>query len=146
MPGPTPLPTQLKLLKGVRPARINKSEPKSKIVSAALPMGWHLHMSDIAKRFWKRFAPVLSELKILTETDLPALRMTSELWSKWIRLTNKVNSGKLKPKEELSYLHMLDQIESQMLRYLKQFGMTASSRGSISIAGAGEDKDEEFLD
>ena len=51
-------------------------------------------MSLGAKRFWKRYAPMLSELGILKETDLPALRMTAELWSKWVRLTNKVNSGK----------------------------------------------------
>jgi P27 family predicted phage terminase small subunit len=103
-------------------------------------------MSPGAKRFWKRYAPMLSELGILKETDLPALRMTAELWSKWMRLTNRVNSGKLEPADELGYMRLLDRLESQMLKYLQQFGMTASSRGRISIGDRPEEEEPDYLD
>lgn len=146
MPGPTPAPTALKILKGVRPARINYNEPKAKSHSGVLPSGWGAWMSPGAKRFWKRYAPMLSELGVLKETDLPALRMTAELWSKWVRLTNKVNNGKLEPDDELRYLRILNNVETQMLRYIQQFGMTASSRGRISIGDRPEGEEPDYLD
>ena len=83
MKGPAPAPTALKLLKGVRPARINKNEPKPKSHSGVMPPGWGAHMSEGAKRFWKQYAPVLSDLGLLTEADLPAMRVMAELWAKW---------------------------------------------------------------
>ena len=146
MPGPAPAPTALKILKGVRPARINQDEPKPQSHSGVLPPGWGAWMSPGAKRFWKRYAPMLSRLGILTETDPPAFRMTAELWAKWIRLTNIVNKGKLKPADELAYLRILNNIETQMLRYLQQFGMTASSRGRISIGDRPEEEEPDYLD
>lgn len=146
MKGPAPAPTALKLLKGVRPARINKNEPKPKSHSGVMPPGWGAHMSDGAKRFWKQYAPVLSGLGLLTEADLPAMRVMAELWAKWVRVTSLLNKKKIKPEVELPYMRLADKLESQMIRYLQQFGMTASSRGRIVLAGQGEDEDGDFLD
>lgn len=149
MPGPSPTPTKLKILKGVRPARINKNEPKARSHSGTLPPGWGAWMSDGAKRFWRHYAPMLSRLGVMTEADLPALRVLAELWSRWITTTNVLNkkgliyeAGKLdrvRPEVKLA-----DQLETQMLRYLQHFGMTASSRGNITVAGTGEDEDEDL--
>ena len=144
--GPNPAPTALKLLKGVRPARINKEEPKPKSHSGALPSGWGAHMSDGAKRFWKKYAPILSNVGVLTEADLPALRVLSELWSRWLRCTIKLNNSKIDPALELQLIRVTDRLESQMLRYLAEFGMTASSRGKIVVAGQDDDDDDGFLD
>ena len=141
MKGPQPAPTALKILKGVRPARINKSEPKPAAHSGALPPGWGSHMSDGAKRFWARYAPILSKLSLLTEADLPALRVLAELWAKWVRCTTVLNRKGIKPEVELPYMRLTDRLESQMIRYLQQFGMTASSRGRISVGGHAEDDD-----
>lgn len=70
MPGPPPEPTRLKILKGVHPYRINKNEPKPRSVSGSIPRGWATWMSDGAKRFWNKYAPVLSELGVLTVAAL----------------------------------------------------------------------------
>lgn len=138
-------PTALKVLKGVRPARINKEEPKPKSHSGTMPRGWGAHMSEGAKRFWKKYAPILSEIGILTEADLPAFRILAELWSRWL-LTQRLSNKEKDPKLTLALLRMQDKIETQMLRYLGEFGMTASSRGKISVVGQSEDEDEGFLD
>jgi P27 family predicted phage terminase small subunit len=139
-------PTALKLLKGVRPARINKKEPKPKSVSGALPTGWGAHMSDGAKRFWTKYAPILSNLGVLTEADLPALRVLAEVWSRWVKCSQALIKAQVDPAEELAYMRMADKLESQMLRYLHEFGMTASSRGRIVVGGQSDDEDEGFLD
>ena len=145
MPGPQPVPTALKILKGVRPARINQKEPRPKSHSGAMPPGWGSHMSEGAKRFWQRYAPMLSQLGILTEADLPALRVAAELYSKWVRLTSRINRARIKLEDELVYLRALDKLETQLLRYLQHFGMTATSRGKIAVGGH-EDEEEEDLD
>ncbi len=144
--GPAAVPRALKLLKGVRPARINDNEPKPKSVSGAMPSGWGAHMSDGAKRFWAKYAPVLSNLGVLTEADLPAFRVLSELWSRWLK-TQKLMKGEIEDyKELLSYMRMGDKVETQMLRYLQEFGMTPSGRGKIVVVGQSDDEDEGFLD
>ena len=144
MPGPQPAPGALKILKGVRPSRINKKEPKPKPASGQIPPGWGAHMSGGAKRFWGKYAPMLSELGILTEADLPALRILAELWEKWVRWSCMINRKALKPEIELVYLRTTDKLESQMLRYLQHFGMTASSRGGITVIDAGDMEDEDL--
>ena len=146
MRGVQPAPTALKILKGARPCRINKSEAKPKSASGTLPPGWGAHMSDGAKRFWSRYAPILSTHGLLTEADLPALRIMAELWSKWVRVQRTVNRKNIKPEVELPYMRLADKLETQLLRYLQQFGMTASSRGRITVGGQDADEDEGFLD
>ncbi|MBU2095929.1 MAG: P27 family phage terminase small subunit, partial [Alphaproteobacteria bacterium] len=66
---------------------------------------------------------------VLTEADLPALRVLAEQWSRWL-VTQEVLNGDIDdPKLRLAYMRMADKLEVQMLRYLQEFGMTASSRG-----------------
>ena len=145
--GPAAAPTKLKLLKGVSPYRINDKEPKPKSVSGALPSGWGAHMSDGAKRFWKRYAPVLSNLGVLTEADLPAFRILSELWAQWVGTQSMMRKSAKDPKLVLSYIQVAKLIETQVLRYLQEFGMTASSRGNIVVVGQNDDdEDRGFLD
>ena len=145
--GPAAAPTKLKLLKGVRPARINSDEPKPKSVSGAMPPGWGAHMSDGAKRFWKKYAPVLSNLGVLTEADLLAFRVLAELWAQWVATQSMMKKSTKDPQLTLSYLRVSDKLTTQMLRYLQEFGMTASSRGKIVVVGQNDDdEDQGFLD
>jgi len=138
MPGPNPAPTALKLLKGVRPARINQAEPKPKSVSGNIPAGWALWMSDIAKRFWKRNAPRIASAGILTEADLDSFRILCELYSSWIQITNKIRkigetyeTGTMwKKRPEVS---IREDLEKRLLSYLQQFGMMPSGRSRIAL-------------
>ena len=103
-------------------------------------------MSAGAKRFWAKYAPILSNLGVLTEADLPALRVLAEQWSRWLVTQGLMNAGVDDPKLLLAYMRMSDKLEVQMLRYLQEFGMTASSRGKIVVVGQSDDEDEGFLD
>ena len=110
-----------------------------------MPPGWGAHMSDGAKRFWKRYAPILSETGVLTEADLPALRVLCELWSRWTRYINMLNKGKLDPVLLPRYEKMTNTVESQMRLYLNEFGMTGSSRGKITTNGH-QEEEPDYLD
>ena len=139
MRGAVPAPTALKLLKGVRPARINQNEPKPKLTSGNIPRGWALHMSDIAKRFWKKNAPRLVTIGILTEADLYSFRILCELYASWIQTTNRIRkigetyqTGTIwKKRPEVS---IREDLEKRLLSYLQQFGMVPSGRSRISLS------------
>ncbi|GAH70047.1 unnamed protein product [marine sediment metagenome] len=155
MPGPAPLPAKLKLLKGVKPYRMNKNEPKPKTASSNIPSGWSRWMSRGAITFWKRYAPKLKKLGLLTELDLSSFRILSELYSDFIRLTNLLrkvgetyettNALKEKLIKKRPEVDMRKDIESRYLSYLQQFGMSPASRTRIEVdlktAGKNEDLD-----
>lgn len=66
--GPAPAPTQLKVVRGDRESRINRSEPKPRDGAAAAP-GW---LSDDARAVWDRLAPDLIKQRVLTDWDVDA--------------------------------------------------------------------------
>lgn len=156
MKGPAPAPTKLKLLKGVRPSRINKKEPKPKAVSSGIPKGWAFGMSPIARRYWKQIAPILKENGLLTEIDLYTLRILSETYSDYIRLGNLLkkegetyettNAQKEKVIKERPEVETRIKARKDYLAYLQQFGMSPSSRTRIKvdIREAKKNKDLDF--
>ena len=155
MPGPQPLPTNLKLLKGVKPYRINQKEANPRVASANLPSRWGAQMSQAAKGFWKRYAQKLIDLGLLTEIDLDTFRILCELiaerkqLSSIIKKTGYVYLTKNQYWETLykqrPEVGMRDKIESQIYRYLQLFGMAPAPRGRIA-SEAPLNLDDEDLD
>lgn len=150
MKGPVPAPTALKILKGVRPVRINKSEPKPPAVTGMIPKGWALHMSEGAKRFWKKNAPILARLGVLTEVDLEAFRAMAEVHAQ-IVLCNSVvkrkgvvyenDKGNPVTRPEAN---LLIKLEAQYREFAKQFGMVPGERGRLHVGGEGEAEDSDL--
>ena len=142
MPGPMPVPTAVKKLKGVRPARINQNEPHPLPASANIPAGWGVGMSEGAKKFWKRNAQKLVGLGLLTEIDLNAFRALCEIWGDWVdirKLLKKsgmiyetTNAAKEKVYKVRPEVKLLIDIEKQLKSYLELFGMAPAPRGKIS--------------
>ena len=155
MPGPQPLPTNLKLLKGVKPYRINQNEPKPRVASANLPAGWGAQMSVAAKGFWKRYAQKLIDLGLLSEIDLDTFRILCELIAERKKLSSIIKKTGYVYKTKNQYwetlykqrpeVGMRDKIESQIYRYLQLFGMAPAPRGRIA-SEAPLNLDDEDLD
>ena len=155
MPGPQPLPTNLKVLKGVKPYRINQNEPKPRVASANLPPGWGVQMSVIAKGFWKRYAQKLIDLGLLTEIDLDTFRILCELIAERKQLSSIIKKAGHVYKTKNQYwetlykqrpeVGMRDKIESQIYRYLQLFGMAPAPRGRIA-SEAPLNLDDDYLD
>jgi len=143
MPGPSPAPTKLKLLKGVKPYRINQNEPKPKSVSGNIPPGWGAHMSTGAKRFWKRNAPRLAKMGMLTEADLNSFRVLCELYTSWVQIVNTIRKvGETYKTHNQTHetvykkrpeVPIREDIEKRLLSYFAQFGMVPSGRSRIAI-------------
>ena len=138
MKGRIPEPTALKVIKGVRPGRINKEEPRPTIADGAIPRGWGGAMTPIAKRFWKRHAPGLIELGVLTEADLESFRVLAELYAEWVGIKTLLAKGGISYEDAKGVRHtrpemtVKDKLEKQMLAYFQHFGMTPASRSKIA--------------
>ena len=68
-PGPAPTPTHLRVVRGVRPDRINTSEPQPPKAEPKCPT-W---LSRDAKVVWKRTAEQLRSMGLLFEADQDVL-------------------------------------------------------------------------
>jgi P27 family predicted phage terminase small subunit len=148
-------PTALHVLNG-NPSKIKdlgKGEPKPAPVEPYIPE-W---LDDIAVNEWKRLAPKLVKLGLLTEIDTIPFAMLVQEYSDVIQLRgyikengrtfNHVNTKGEANETTRPEVYML-QKATQMLKSLTvEFGLTASSRGRLEIAGMDIDNDpmEELL-
>ena len=154
MAAPKPKPTKLKILEGNPGKRpLNLNEPKPLQIALECP-DWLL---DEAKKEWKRLAPELERLGLLTIIDKIAFAGLCQSYAKWkaaeefikkngttYRIPKMDKSGKvvsvyIAPFPEVA-------IANQSLRQIKsfasEFGLTPSSRGGIYLPG--ETLDDEF--
>ena len=138
--GPTPKPTALKVLQGNPGKRaLPKGEPKPD--SGRLPSAprW---LSDEAKREWKRIAPRLHAVGLLTEVDGLALAMLCEAFAQYMAAKTVVdNEGLLLVSEKgNSYQHpaagLMTQARGELMKWAREFGMTPAARSRISVQAA----------
>lgn len=147
--GPKPKPTELKVLEGVRPDRINADAPRPVAGVPDCPD----HLDDDARAEWFRIVPELESLGVLARTDGSALALYCDCYSQWVQanrevqmngLTTETAAGGLKANPAVAIGRAA---RAQMYRLLVEFGCTPSSRGRISVAKAEAPKNEltEFL-
>lgn len=149
MSGPSPKPTNLKLLQG-NPGkrRLNTNEPKPPV--AVLPVPDHL--SDGAKAEWKGMSKILAQLGLLTAIDGTAFEGYCTVVARWreaedaLKKTGPVVKSPSGYPMLSPYYTVANQSLMQMRAYLTEFGMTPSARSRISIRNAeSSDPMEEFL-
>ncbi|MBQ9631798.1 MAG: phage terminase small subunit P27 family [Lachnospiraceae bacterium] len=140
--GRKPKPTALKELEGNPGKRpLNKNEPKPAKKAPSCPK-W---LDDEAKKEWRRLAPSMEKLGILTEADRTAFASYCQAYSRWKAAEEfMTNSGTTIFKTPSGYWQQLPQV-SIAQTYLKimnrigeQFGLTPAARSRI-IAGEGTD-------
>jgi P27 family predicted phage terminase small subunit len=135
MRGRKPTPTALKLLRnnpGRRP--LNPHEPKPPAVRSA-PPAW---LTGAAATEWRRIAPELSRLGLLTTIDRDALAAYCQTFARWreaeaeIKKRGMVLKGRDGGPVKSPFITIADRALAQLLRYQEQFGMTPSARSRVS--------------
>ena len=145
--GRPPKPTYLKVLEGNPGKRpLNENEPKPKPSAPKCP-AW---LSPVAKKEWKRIAPELERLGLLSVIDGAALEGYCESYAKWVELTQflkKFEKQGYMFKTPSGYMQQLPQV-SMAQRYLalvkafcSEFGLTPSSRSRMTLPGQAEAED-----
>lgn len=136
MAGRRPKPTAVKVLTGNPGKRpLNVSEPKPRGSSARAPRGLGVDGS----RFWRKYAPALAALGVLTEVDEAALRMAAEHYEVAVRAATELHDqelvleGRDGPKKN-PLAQILRDNSTALRGFLTEFGMTPASRSRLHLA------------
>ncbi len=145
--GPTPKPAHLKTLEGnpgKRPLKGNSAKPRS--VAPDCP-DW---LSPEAKAEWKRLAPELERLGLLTVLDRAAFSCYCQSYAHVVQAQAVLRehgtmyvtgSGRVRERPEVA-------IASSSLKLMRafavEFGLTPSSRSRFSLPDPLTDEDDKF--
>jgi len=114
-----PKPTALKMLQGtVQPSRMNPNEPKP-AVGAEKPDT----LSAKAAVLWDEYAPMLTRLGLLRETDALAFEDLCETTVRWRMLRHK---------RDFRAAVTSDRAREHMVKLLREFGMTPSAATRVT--------------
>lgn len=144
--GRPPVPTAIKVLQGTdQKCRVNKNEPQPKLTASPEPPDT---LSKDAKVQYKAYWEVLEDARMVTEVDTVALSLMASATAEYYeaarmceKFGNVVKGPNGLPKISEFY-KIKEKAESRMLAYLREFGMTPSSRTRVSRSDAGEPEDE----
>ena len=134
--GPAPKPTSLKLIQGTyRKDRAAPNEPQPEPGVPTCPA----HLKGEARREWKRIAPVLQSMGVLTKADRPSLAGYCSAWEDY------VESDKILRKEgrfvqspngfpmQHPAVNAKAKALTLMKQYLALFGLSPSDRTRVSV-------------
>ena len=144
--GPAPKPTALKIIEG-NPGRrpLNRAEPKPSPIAPDCP-AW---LDKVGKAEWRRIAPELERLGLLTGVDLVAMAGYCQSYSRWRAcltvlakegLTVETSSGYLMPRPEVA---IGNRALVDMRAFCVQFGLTPSARSRMQLYEPGQDDDQD---
>lgn len=134
--GRPPKPTALKLLEGNPGKRaLNRNEPKPQPIAPRAPL-W---LNADARREWRRVAPELERLGLLTRVDMAALASYCEAYALLMRAAKAIDAEGLVLTSQSGYAQPhpavgIVQRSMQNIRaFCSEFGLTPSSRGRMSL-------------
>jgi P27 family predicted phage terminase small subunit len=135
--GPAPEPTRLKLIKGVKPSRVNLDEPMPLDRAVDRPP-W---LSDLAAEEWDRTAPHLAAMGIVTEADLPSFAVYCEAVARWRRLAELVAQSPPVVSRDGAVVKnpVYSQVRDAAIEvrlFAREFGLTPSARAGIRVERA----------
>jgi P27 family predicted phage terminase small subunit len=144
-PGRKPKPTALKELQGNPGKRaLNKNEPtfEKYELDARGTIKPPTYLDSLAKREWKRIAPILHKVGLLTKADEAALAAYCANFSRWVQAEKKVrehgmtyesDKGNVIQRPEVGIANTAMKL---MVTFCKEFGLTPSSRTALSMEQA----------
>ena len=158
--GPAPKPTSLRLLQGNAGHRpLNGAEPKPEEKAPPCPL--YIRADPNAWKEWKRLAPILLRMRVLTEADATVLASLCITHSHL--LTNLEAMRKLNQDSKSGLAGMIIQTKTgylaanqiylnvtaaidQELKLCRELGLTPSARSRIQTNGAATAKPESKWD
>ena len=148
-PGPAPLPTNLKVLRG-NPGkrRLIDQEPDPPVSIPSCPQ----HLGTVAKKEWRRITKELKAIGIITELDRAALAGYCDAYATWVEACGQLGQYGMVLKAPSGYpipspyLAIRDRSLDQMRAFLTEFGMTPSSRSRVRVKNPKQQNLFDFLD
>lgn len=152
MPGPKPMPTYLKVLRGNPGKRRIKPEPQPAIPDSVPDAPTYL--ARYAREEWNRIAPELYRLRLLTVFDIQPLAAYCVAYERWRTANERLDE--IASRDPLAGLVIKTstkgtlmqspvflaarQSARDMIRYASEFGFTPAARARIGADGYGPPK------
>ena len=140
--GPAPKPTKLKLLEG-NPSRrpLNASEPEPELLDGA-PEPPEMLLPEAAAE-WRRVAPELCRIGLLSVLDLVPLAAYCQSYAHWLEAERWIaengttvvlrdKDGRVKYIQQVPQMAIAKTALDKIRVFAAQFGMTPSSRSEVS--------------
>jgi P27 family predicted phage terminase small subunit len=150
--GPAPQPTALKILRGNPGKRaLNRREVKPRPVAPKMPP-W---LDDEAKREWRRMAPRLERVGLLTEQDGACLAGYCMAWARWqaaealvtkLGLVIKTGSETYTSIKANPAVSIAQAERHSMLQFGARLGLSPSDRGRMQLRESDDDDGDDLLD
>lgn len=147
--GPAPKPTALKLLTGnAGHQKLRQNEPKPRPVAPKCP-SW---LDAEARKEWRRIAPELDRLGLLTVVDMAALAGYCQSYSTWKAATEALNrhgltyeatNGNIRQRPEAA---IATRALAEVRQFCQEFGLTPSARARMTLPEAPDDGEESPFD
>ena len=140
--GRKPKPTALKLLEGNPGKRpLNDREP----VPPKATLKWPAWLLPEAKQEWKRLAPALEAMGVLTMADLTAFEGYCQAYARWKEAEAFITQHGSIFQTPSGYVQQVPQVSIAqqnlkiMQSFCSEFGLTPATRARIIAGGASED-------
>lgn len=135
-PGTKPLPTVVRLMddRSKRPVPTGEPEPRARLARRPKNLDW---LPPEAQAEWRRMAPDLAKLGLLTVLDRTALAAYCQAYASWKEAVEVLNTkgktyvtpqGVMRQRPEVA---MARDASRLMLAYAAEFGMTPSARANM---------------
>jgi len=157
MEGRKPKPTNLKILEGNPGKRLlNLNEPRPELTKPHCPTWLRLE----AKREWRRIAPQLEKIGLLSKLDRVALAGYCQTYAKWrqaeefiekhgfsLTIPKKDEEGRVISMyiQQYPQVSIAKQCLDQIKAFCAEFGLTPAERSRLSI-GEKDKKDDPMAD
>lgn len=150
-PGPAPLPSNVIQLRGNPGKRKRDAEPLPKGAGLDPPAD----LTPSGRTFWRRHAPELARLGLLTVNDVDSFAACCEAWAFMqqakteLRGSSKTANAKVTTSDRAHgrevrkhpAFTVYKQAEASYLAWAREFGLTPSSR--VGLPGPGDDGDDD---
>jgi len=153
MPGPKPMPTQLKVLRG-NPGRrrLNNLEPEPGPSRKKVP-SW---LPSEAKQYWNDLHPMLERLGVMTEADELALAGLCATYAAWREAYAFLQEHGTAYKtvstagdvlwKSYPQVQVFSDMGKQLRVWLVEFGLSPSSRSKVKTITRKKDNGKKFFD
>jgi P27 family predicted phage terminase small subunit len=145
--GPAPKPTNLRVLHGERPYRINQREPQPSAAMLELP-GW---LSDPAREVWERLAPDLERRGLLTAWDVDTFAVLCNAVAhhrqaaKLVARSGVLIKGRKDAVVKSPAMQVIRDTAQTIRAYAQEFGLTPSARSQLIVPEAHRGDEAERL-
>ena len=143
-------PTALSIIQG-NPGkrRLNQREPAGEDITVIAPPDY---LSDVAKKEYSNTVEMLARAGIVKNLDLKALELYAQTYATWREAMEKTELTGMVVKAQSGfpvqnpYFNIANQAAKRLQSLLAEFGMTPSSRSSVSASPPSSDNSDGLFD